>query len=75
MGDGRTEKKVEKKLKKKVATLAILLCSSSSSCRRFSSLPLPLTVPLGAVRFQMSLKNKMVAADGHTYKMKTFCLQ
>ena len=66
MGDGRTEKKVEKKLEKKVATLAILLCSSSSSWGRLSSLPFPLTVPFRAVRFQMSLKNKMVAADGHT---------
>ena len=57
---GRREKKEEKKVEKKEATLAILLCSRSSSLWRLASLTLPFAMPLGAVGLQMSLKTKML---------------
>ena len=60
------EGQTQKKKKRKKATLAILLCPCSSSWGRLSSLPCPISMPFQAVWFQMSLKNKMVAADGHT---------
>ena len=64
--DKNDEGRTQKKKKRKKATLAILLCPCSSSWGRLSSFPFPLSMPFRAVRFQMSLKNKMVAADGNT---------